>query len=195
MTVEPVSETARSILQQSKFDVGGESLLDRIGALLLAWFDRFVDWLTDALGGPANAALVVTAVVVAVGIAAFTFLARRRGATLDRTLSFERLVAEGGDPADYERYAAEAASRGAFDEALRNRFLAGLLRLDLRGRITFRPGLTTWEIADRLSDPRFDHLCGTFDDVAYGGRHVDAEGYADAVDTWTDLLAESRTSA
>ncbi len=186
------AETARRILGQSKYEVSGEGFLDRIGALLLAWIDRFLDWLTSALGGPTNTALVVIGVVVLAGLAAFTFLARRRSATLDQELTLERLIAEGGDPSEYEKSAVTAAARGSFDEALRYRFLAGLLRLDLTGRITFRPGLTTGEIADTLSDIRFDHLTDVFNDVAYGGRHVDAETYADSAATWADLLTPDR---
>ena len=185
-------ETARRVLEQSKYEVGGEGFLDRLGALIVAWFDRFLAWLSSALGGPTNTALVVIGVVVLAGLAAFTFLARRRSATLQEEFSLERLIAEGGDPAEYERSAEAAASRGAWDEALRFRFLAGLLRLDLSGRITFRPGLTTGEIAATLSDERFDHLVDVFNDVAYGGRHADEASYRSSVETWSELLAETR---
>jgi hypothetical protein len=185
-------ETARRVLEQSKFEIGGEGFLDRFGALILAWFDRFLTWLSSALGGPTNTALVVIGVVVLAGLAAFTFLARRRSATLAEEFSLERLIAEGGDPAEFERSADAAAGRGAWDEALRFRFLAGLLRLDLSGRISFRPGLTTGEIAATLSDDRFDRLVETFNDVAYGGRHADEASYRQSVETWAELLATER---
>ncbi len=187
--VDVAVETARQVLSQSKYEVGGEGFLDRLGALILAWFDRFLAWLSSALGGPTNTALVVIGVVVLAGLAAFTFLARRRSATLAEEFSLERLIAEGGDPAQYERSAADAAARGAWDEALRLQFLAGLLRLDLSGSITFRPGLTTGEIAATVSDERFDHLVDVFNDVAYGGRHADESAYRSAVDTWAALLS------
>lgn len=185
-------ETARQVLGRSKYDVGGEGFLDRLGALIIAWFDRFLAWLSSALGGPTNTALVVIGVVVLIGLAAFTFLARRRSAVLEQEFSLERLIAEGGDPAEFERSAGEAAARGAWDEALRFRFLAGLLRLDLSGRISFRPGLTTGEIAASLSDERFDHLVDVFNDVAYGGRHVDESAYRSSVDGWNELLSAER---
>jgi hypothetical protein len=188
----PAVETARQILGQSKYEVGGESFLDRFGALIVAWFERFLAWLSSALGGPTNTALVVIGVVVLAGLAAFTFLARRRSATLEEEFSLERLISEGGDPSEYERSAESAASRGAWDEALRFRFLAGLLRLDLAGRITFRPGLTTGEIAASLADERFDHLVDVFNEVAYGGRHVDETAYRSSTDAWDSLLADAR---
>lgn len=185
-------ETARRVLEQSKFEIGGEGFLDRFGALILAWFDRFLAWLSSALGGPTNTALVVIGVVVLAGLAAFTFLARRRSAVLEEEFSLERLIAEGGDPDEFERSADAAAARKAWDEALRFRFLSGLLRLDLSGRISFRPGLTTGEIAGTLSDERFDHLVDVFNDVAYGGRHADEASYRTSVDTWTRLLSTER---
>jgi hypothetical protein len=185
-------ETARRVLEQSKFEIGGEGFLDRLGALILAWFDRFLAWLSSTLGGPTNTALVVIGVVVLAGLAAFTFLARRRSAALEEEFSLERLIAEGGDPTDFERSADAAAARGAWDEALRFRFLAGLLRLDLSGRISFRPGLTTGEIAATLSDDRFDRLVDVFNDVAYGGRHADEAWYRHSADTWAQLLSAER---
>jgi hypothetical protein len=191
--MDNVTETARNVLEQSKFEVGGEGFLDRLGALILAWFDRFLAWLSSALGGPTNTALVVIGVVVLLGLAAFTFLARRRSAVLEEEFSLERLIAEGGDPAEFERSAADAAARGSWDEALRYRFLAGLLRLDLSGRISFRPGLTTGEIAATLSDDRFDGLVDVFNDVAYGGRHADEAAYRASVDTWVALLTPERS--
>ncbi len=185
-------ETARRVLEQSKYEIGGEGFLDRLGALILAWFDRFLAWLSSALGGPTNTALVVIGVVVLAGLAAFTFLARRRSATLEEEFSLDRLIAEGGDPAEFERSADAAAARGAWDEALRFRFMAGLLRLDLSGRISFRPGLTTGEIAATLADGRFDHLVDAFNDVAYGGRHTDEAAYRASADSWSELLSTER---
>jgi hypothetical protein len=185
-------DTARRVLEQTKYEIAGEGFLDRIGALFLAWLDRFFDWLSSALGGPTNTALVVIGVVVLVGMAAFTYLARRRSSALEEELSLERLIAEGGDPADLERSAENAAIHGLWDEALRYRFLAGLLRLDLSGRITFRPGLTTGEIATSLSDERFDHLMDTFNDVAYGGRHADEDSYGESIALWSELLVPVR---
>ncbi len=186
------SETARRILAQSKYEVGGEGFLDRLGALILAWLERFLEWLSSALGGPTNTALVVIGVVVIAGLAAFTFLARRRSTVLDQEFSLERLIAEGGDPEEFERSADDAASRGDWDGALRFRFLAGLLRLDLSNRITFRPGLTTGEIAATLADDRFDRLVDVFNDVAYGGRHADEASYRSSADTWDELLSSER---
>ena len=184
-------DVARAVLQQSKYELQGEGTLDRLGALLLAWFDQFLDWLTSALGGPTNTALAFLAVVSVVGFAAFRFLARTRSGAIDRQLTLERLIAEGGDPADLEKRAADAADSGDFETAIRMRFLAGLLRLDLIGRITFRPGLTTGEIADKLNDRLFDELMNDFNDVVYGGRETDVDHYRAALTGWDRVLNRS----
>lgn len=189
-TADP-GAVARGVLQQPKYDLQGESALDRLGSLLLAWFDQFLEWLTSALGGPTNTALVFLAVVSVVGFAAFRFLARKRSGAIDRQLTLERLIAEGGDPADLEQRAADAAAIGDFEMAVRMLFLAGLLRLDLTGRITFRPGLTTGEIADKLDDRLFDQLVDDFNDVVYGGREASGDHYQAALEGWDRVVYRS----
>lgn len=190
-----VGDVARSVLEQSKYEVGGESAWDRLGSLLLAWFDQFIEWLTSALGGPTNTAIIFLAVVSVVGFAAFRFFARRRSSAIERELTLERLIADGGDPDTLERQADDAAARGQFETAVRLRFLAGLLRLDLSGRITFRPGLTTSEIADTVDDRRFDRLVDDFNDVVYGGRDATSVHHRDAITGWSQVLDEPRVPA
>ena len=190
-----VGAVAREVLSQSKYEVGGESAWDRLGALLLAWFDQFIEWLTSALGGPTNTAIIFLAVVSVVGFVAFRFFAGRRSSAIERELTLERLIADGGDPDDLEKQADEAAASGRFETALRLRFLAGLLRLDLSGRITFRPGLTTSEIADTVDDRRFDRLVEDFNDVVYGGRDATSVHSRDAVTGWGRVLDEPQVPA
>ena len=52
------------------------------------------------------------------------------------------------DPAALERDADRAAAAGEWETAVRLRFRAGLLRLDARELIEYRPSLTTGEVAD-----------------------------------------------
>lgn len=187
------TETARDVLSQAKYRVPGEGILDRLIAQVRAWFAVFVDRLTEALGGPLTAGVVALAVVVVAGLIAFRHLARRRAATIERELTFERLMREGGDPHQLEREAERAAAEGRYGAAVRQTFLAGLLRLDLAGAIRFDPGLTTGEIAETLADPVFDRLTRQFEDVVYGGREVDAAGWQAARSGWGDLLAAGAT--
>ena len=69
-----------------------------------------------------------------------------------------------------ERLADEAEAAGAFEQALRLRFRAGLLRLDDGGAIDYRPSISTREVSRKLRSEDFDALATTFDDVVYGGR-------------------------
>lgn len=96
------------------------------------------------------------------------------------------------DPAALERAAVEAERRGDLDEALRLRFRAGLLRLDERGAITFRPSLTTGEVRRLLGSDTFDELATTFEEVTYGGRPAGPPDVATAREAWPRLLREAK---
>jgi hypothetical protein len=58
------------------------------------------------------------------------------------------------DPDALERQADDEERAGRFDIALRLRFRAGLLRLDRRGAIRYRPSLTTDEVRRALGSGR-----------------------------------------
>lgn len=95
------------------------------------------------------------------------------------------------DPDALERAADDAERGGELDEALRLRFRAGLLRLDSRGAITFRPSLTTGEVRRLLGSDTFDDLATTFEEVAYGGRHAAPPDVENARRAWPRLLEEA----
>jgi len=187
-------ETARSVasevLEQSKYDVPTESAFDRFLAQAQAWLAETLARLVTALGGARNAGLIALAIVALAGLGGFAFLARRRTATIERTTNLERILAEGGDPEEYERLAALADREGRFSDSIRYRFVAGLLRLDIAGRITFRPGLTTGQIIDDLEDERFARLARQFEDVAYGGRNATEEMRDRSIEEWSAILGE-----
>ena len=193
-TNETAGDIARAVLEQRKYATPQESTLARAFAQFLAWLGTTWERITAALGGPTQTGLIALAIVAAVGLAAFTLLARRRSAMVDRDLTLERLIEEGGDPTEIERLATTAAESGDYSSAVRYLFLAGLLRLDLTGRIRFRPGLTTGAIVEELTDPAFDSLARTFEDVAYGGRDADQENYSQAMAGWDELLMDRAQS-
>ena len=101
-------------------------------------------------------------------------------------------AARGETPAALERRAEEAERRGDHEAALRLRFRAGLLRLDARGAIAFRPSLPTGEVAQALRSDAFDRLAADFDDVVYGGREADADDVATARREWERVLESAR---
>jgi hypothetical protein len=93
------------------------------------------------------------------------------------------------DPRELERAADEAERAGRFDEALRLRFRAGLLRLGARGAIRYRPSVTTNEVRRVLGSETFDELARTFEAVAYGGRDALEPDLQTARREWPRVVA------
>ena len=89
--------------------------------------------------------------VVAAAVIARLFLTRRvRAATAERRLA---AAARDEDPRSLDRRADAAEAAGDLEAALRLRFRAGLLRLDARGAIVFRPSISTHEVRRKLPPP------------------------------------------
>jgi hypothetical protein len=97
------------------------------------------------------------------------------------------------DPHELERAAAAAESRGAFADAVRLRFRAGLLSLGARGAIEYRPSIRTAEVSRRLSSPEFDDLAATFERAAYGNQEVGAADVRASRDGWKRVLSGAPT--
>lgn len=93
-------------------------------------------------------------------------------------------------PSELERQADAAERAGAFDEAVRLRFRAGLLRLDGVGAISYSPALTAGYISRTLRSPTLRQLTATFDRVAYGSRGASAEDAGAARTGWPRVLSE-----
>ena len=96
------------------------------------------------------------------------------------------------DPAALEREAERAAAAGEWETAVRLRFRAGLLRLDARELIEYRPSLTTGEVAEAIFSPAFDQVGADFDEIAYGGRPAGEAEEAASREGWERVLSEAR---
>ncbi|HEX8743637.1 MAG TPA: DUF4129 domain-containing protein [Thermoleophilaceae bacterium] len=94
-------------------------------------------------------------------------------------------------PASLERAADRAEREGDHEAALRLRFRAGLLRLDARHAIAFRPSISTREVSRALGSPEFDQLAALFDGVVYGGREASAEDVERSRRGWEAVLRET----
>jgi Domain of unknown function (DUF4129) len=116
------------------------------------------------------------------------FIARQRGPGAGAGAGRRRAEGERADPDRLEREADAAQQRGDLDLALRLRFRAGLLRLDRRGAIRFRPSITSGQVARQLQQRDFDDLAITFDAVAYGGRHASSSDVSSARATWPRVV-------
>jgi len=188
---------ARDILSQSRFTgtaVPGpfRGLLDWIGDRLRAIFDAL-----DALlpgGGP-----IVWITLAALVILLAAIVARR---TLTVRVRAAAQAAAAAAPArddarELERRAEAAEAAGDLEAALRFRFRAGLLRLDARGAIEFRPSISTFEVRCALRSVDFDVLAFDFDEVVYGGRPAAPADLESARRRWPEVVshADSREAA
>ena len=95
------------------------------------------------------------------------------------------------DPRKLEREADEAERAGEWERAVRLRFRAGLLRLDERDAISYRPSLTTGEVARAIRSPTFDDLGVRFDRIAYGGAPAAEPDAGAQREGWPRVLEEA----
>jgi hypothetical protein len=143
-----------------------------------------------APGGPVAFWAVVGALVLALTAVGVRRMMRRLDPLAAATAA--RDVSAADTPEALERQAQEAEQRGAFADAVRLRFRAGLLALGSRKLIDYNPALLTSEVARRLHSPRFDALASSFERIAYGGAPAGAQDAAAARDGWHELARERR---
>ncbi len=188
-------EQAREILSDRRYRSEPvprplRGLLEWVGDRLRSLAELVADMLRS-IPGPTWVGLAVVAVVI--GALLFARLTSRPGGRPQRRGSKERAdAAESEDPAVLEAAAADAERRGDMSMALRLRFRAGLLRLDERGAIEFRPSLTTGEVRRLLGSETFEDLASVFEEVAYGGRDAAADEPEKAREAWKSLLSQER---
>ena len=179
---------AKDVLAQDRFHekrVPGpfKGLIDRLGGLVPSF-----GWLDDLLPGGSSVLWIVLAAVLAV---VAWLVARRLLSRRVRVAEQEAAAAEAeraADPKLLDRQADDAERAGDLETALRLRFRAGLLRLDRRGAIYFRPSISTREVQRALRSEEFDGLAATFDDVVYGGRAPAPEDIAAAREGWPAVV-------
>jgi len=161
----------------------------------LTWIgDRvhdFAGWIGRGLSHiPEGVAIAFAAAVLGIAVWIIVRYARgRRGRPDSRTPASAVGADATEDPRDLER-AADAAERARrFDEALRLRFRAGLLRLGARGAIRYRPSVTTNEVRRVLGSETFEELARAFEAVAYRGRDADEPDLEAARREWPRVVA------
>ena len=93
---------------------------------------------------------------------------RRRALAIERARVAALPATE--DPHQLERAAERAERDGDWELAVRLRFRAGLLRLDRRRVLVYRPSLTTGEVARATGSRSFAEIGDRFDAIVYGGR-------------------------
>jgi hypothetical protein len=153
---------------------------------ILSWID---DRGADVPGGPLALWMALAGLVLLAAGGVTTTSIRRRALAIERERA--AAVPEAENPNALERAADRAERDGDWERAVRLRFRAGLLRLDRRHVLVYRPSLTTGEVARAIDAPAFAEIGGRFDEIAYGGRPAEREDAEAAKRGWKDVLAQA----
>ena len=191
-TLRPdLSETLQRVLAEPRFPTPAESWWDRFVARLLSEAARLFAALIDAIGGPAVAAVIALLLVAVIVLFVVFRLAGRRASDVEARQTLARMIERGVDPDEMLRQAAAASRNGDHRNAVRYRFVAGVLDMARRGRIRYEPGLTTEGIARQVTDPTFDDLADQFDAIVYGGREASVTDDEVSQRMWDQLRSRS----
>jgi hypothetical protein len=144
------------------------------------WFSGAFDDIARVTPGGAVALwIVIGGLAIALSVFAARNLIHRRG----RRLSSERgRRVRAVDPRELEREADAAERAGEWERAVRLRFRAGVLRLDLDA------SHTTGEISTELRSPDFDAVGEDFDEIVYGGRPASSSDAEAARERWKAIV-------
>jgi Domain of unknown function (DUF4129) len=184
---------AHAVLDDARFEGAG---LPRPLDKPLAWLSDRIEPIIDAIndaggevpGGPPIVWTLLAFLVLLLAGMGTSSSIRRRVVAIERERA--AAVPEADDPHALERAAGEAEREGQWERAVRLRFRAGLLRLDRRKVLVYRPSLTTGEVARTLKVPAFDEVGSRFDEIAYGGREAQREDAKASEQGWKDVLTE-----
>jgi hypothetical protein len=189
-------QDAEPVLEGRRFK---PSRVPRPFAGILRTLGGWLEPLVEPLGGlwgrlmsSVAAQLGVVAVVFVLALLICLRLLGRRSPDAVRRSRRLGSEGEGLDPHELERRAAEAERAGDLDRAVRLRFVAGVLRLDAAGVVTYRSSLTTGQLRARVPATTFAELAAAFDEIAYGGRAAGEADVRAATEGWPRVLAEAR---
>jgi len=144
---------------------------------------------TSVFGGWATAVGIVLA--LGAGIVLAMVLVRRRS-RLAAHRAPESSAVPPLDPADLEEQAERRASVGDFASALRLRFEAGLLRLEVAGLLADHGVRTDSQVSAAIGSPTFELLARRHEAVAYGGDPARAPDVEQARTGWPRVPQEAR---
>jgi hypothetical protein len=182
---------AHEILDQSRYKGAGLPrplekpigwLADRLEPLI----DRVNDLGGSVPGGPPVVWTLLAILVLLLASMITSTSIRRRAIAIERERA--AAVPAADNPQALEHEASKAERDGQWERAVRLRFRAGLLRLDRRKVLVYRPSLTTGEVARTLKEPAFDEVGARFDEIAYGGRPAEREDAELSERGWKDVL-------
>jgi hypothetical protein len=150
-----------------------------------------IEWINDrgarVPGGPIVLWTILAAGVLLAAATLTSTTIRRRALAIERARA--AALPPTDDPRALEREAERAERESDWERAVRLRMRAGLLRLDRRNVIVYRPSLTTGEVARTLRSPAFSEVGERFDAIAYGGRPAERDDAEHARRAWAEVLA------
>jgi len=176
-------ELARRELQKQIYHRDEPSFLDRVLRKISDWLDSLLDHAPgNHSGGSGSWTALLVLVILLILIAAAVWW--RIGNVRRNAAERQSLLDEAPTTAEDHRTTAERhAAAGEWPQAIRERLRAIARDLEERVIVEPRPGRTADELASEagaaLPDHAEDLAAGVriFDDVWYGGRTGDAEGY------------------
>lgn len=152
-----------------------------------------IDWIddrgSDVPGGPIVLWMALAGLVLLAAGGVTSQTIRRRAIAVERARAAALPATE--DPHQLERAADRAEQDGDWERAVRLRFRAGLLRLDRRRVLVYRPSLTTGEVARATGSRSFAEIGDRFDAIVYGGRPAEQEDAEAAKRGWAAVLTEA----
>jgi hypothetical protein len=191
-------ELARRELHQPIYHRDEPSFIDRILRRIHDWIESVTNHLpgqhTGGSGGW-TALLVLAVLLIAVAAAVWW----RMGSVRRNAATGALLEDEPSRAADHRDAADRHAAAGEWPEAIRERLRAIARDLEERVILEPRPGRTADELATEAGAALPDHAdelaagVRIFDDVWYGGRRGDADGYRRLVDLDEHLRAARPT--
>lgn len=186
-------ELAREILDERRYHGADlprpfEGPLNWLGDRIQPVID-WIDNLGPVPGGPIALWIVLAAGILLLAASITGTTIRRRAIAVERARRAALPATD--DPRTLEREAERAERAGEWERAVRLRFRAGLLRLDRRKLIEYRPSLTTGEVARAVRSPAFAEVGERFDAIAYGGRPAHRDDADAARHGWETVLSEA----
>ena len=127
---------------------------------------------------------------VALGVLIAVIVTRRRSRSKPAGTSPSRSLAP-PDPRELEEEAKQRELEGDHEGAVRLRFRAGLLRLELRGLIADRRVQTSTQVSSQVHSPNFDVLASRHESIVYARDPATPGDVADARERWPKVLVEA----
>lgn len=189
-------EAARSILSERRFHPSpvpnplhgvlvwvGNAISDPLGAI-----SRLIGDAGRSL--PVGVPGVWAAAAVLVIVLTVFFAVRRARTRLDRAGGRAQAPA-GPRPAELERAAERAEREGNWEQAVRLRFRAGLLRISEHDGRHYAETTPNHSLALLLGSQSLERLARRFDEIVYGGDEATAADAEDQRRAWPGVIAES----